>query len=502
MLTARVLLFVLVGQTTGASREPAVLVEKLGAETDARREAAAKLESLGSQALPALRTALKSRDPAIRSRASALLQTIEGNILLQGTKVRLDFQHATAAAVLESLNNQTGSELELGHQKPDSVGPRITLRDPEPVSFWKAIDRFCEAAGLVCDDQFVARPAPPVAGRGLVFSYQPDRVKVPSYDHGAFRIKVLMLFYHNEFSYIPGLQADHRMKTTALRVSPDGKLDGEVLRNPRAHQEPLPGDAKGAHRQGRSEEPNNGLDRTVRFRVELQIVPDSRMEISFNGPPELHEAVDDLDNSLLPTSRSEVNGYAPMRAMIGGFGGSSDGPASVFLHRPQKPGKVIKKLRGTLNISIAARWPEPVVIPVTNAAGRLLETDEMRVVVKSIETDATGKPSAIELMIEELDTLTREKRSIDYPPGSPFGRHWRLLVGGIGPHSPLSRIQVVDARGQDTFSQFTSSQQGSGPVALRLTPSPRSGESKEIRLWSIVRTTAKIPFEFEHLPMP
>jgi hypothetical protein len=503
MHTAKLLLYVLVGQTTGALREPAVLVEKLGAETEARREAVAKLESLGSQALPALRAALKSRDPAIRSRASALLQTIEGNILLQGTKVRLDFQHATAAAVLESLNNQTGSELELGHQKPNSVGPRITLRDPEPVSFWKAIDRFCEAAGLVCDDHFVALPAPPVAGWGLVFSYQPDRAKVPSYDHGAFRIKVLMLFYHNELSYIPGLQADHRMKTTALGVSPDGKLDGEELRNPRAHQEPLPGDAKQARRQGRPEEPNNGLDRTVRFRVELQIVPDSRMEISFNGPPELHEAVDELDNSLLPTSRSEGNGYTPpMRAMMGGFGGRSDGPASVFLHRPQKPGKLIKKLRGTLNISIVARWPEPVVIPVTNAAGKLLETDEMRVVVKSIETDANGKPSAIELMIKELDTRAPEEQSIDYPPGSPFSRHWRLLAGGIGAHSPLSRIEVVDARGQDTFSQFQGSQQGSGPVTLRLTPSPRSGESKEIRLWSIVRTTAKIPFEFEHLPMP
>jgi hypothetical protein len=445
---------------------------------------------------------LKSQDPAVRSRASALLQTIEGNLLLQGAKVRLDFKDATAAEVLESLKNQTGIELELGRQNPNSVAPRITLRDPEPVPFWKAIDRFCEAAGLVCGDHFSALPAPPFGGPGLVFSYQPDRAKAPSYDHGAFRINVLMLFYHNEISYIPGLQADNRMKATALRVSPDGKLDGEVLKNPHAHQGPVSGDAQGARRQDQPEEPNNGLDRTVRFRVELQIVPDRRMQISFNGPPELLEAVDELGNSLRPTSNSEANGYNPRRAMFQRFGGRSDGPTSVLLHRPQNPGKLIKKLRGTLNISIVARWPQPVVIPLTNAAGKLLETDEMRVVVESIETDATGKPSVIELMIDELDTRAPEEQSIDYPPGSPFAKHQRLIHGGIGLHNPLSRIQVVDARGKDTFSQFSSSQQGTGPVTLRLTLSPGSGGSEKIGLWSIVRTTAKIPFEFENLPMP
>jgi hypothetical protein len=184
------------------------------------------------------------------------------------------------------------------------------------------------------------------------------------------------------------------------------------------------------------------------------------------------------------------------------FHRNSDGPASVFLHRPQKPGKFIERLRGTLNISITARWPEPVVIPVADAAGKVLETDEMRVVVKSIETDATGKPSAIELTVEELDTGAPEEPSIDYPPGPPCGRHWRLLGGGIGPHHPLSSIQVVDERGRDTFSQSGGSQQGSGPVTLKLTPFGGTGESKEIRLWNIVRATAKIPFEFEHLPMP
>jgi hypothetical protein len=78
----------------------------------------------------------------------------------------------------------------------------------------------------------------------------------------------------------------------------------------------------------------------------------------------------------------------------------------------------------------------------------------------------------------------------------------RLLHGGIGPDCPLARIQVVDSRGQDTFTESGGSQQGSGPVTLRLAPSPRSGESTEIRLWSVVSAAAKIPFEFDDLPMP
>ncbi len=312
-----------------------------------------------------------------------------------------------------------------------------------------------------------------------------------------------MLSYHNELSYFPGLQAVDRMSTPKLRVSPDGRLDGEVMTNPRARKEPLPSDAKGTRLQGRPGESSRALDRTVRFRVELQIVPDRRMEITFNGPPQLQEAVDELGNSLRPTSRSEENGYAPMRGMIGKSGRRSDGPASVFLHRPQNPGRLIKRLRGTLDISIRVRWPEPVVIPVTNSVGKVLENDEMRVVVKSVEkTDPAGTPGVIELTIEERDTSAPQEWSLEYPPGSPFARHWRLLHGGIGADSPLSRIQVVDSRGQVTVSQFAGSQQGSGPVTLRLALSPQSGVSKEIRLWSIVRATAKIPFEFNDLPMP
>jgi hypothetical protein len=500
MLTAKLVLLVLVGQSAGASSESPASVEQLGATADARREAARELASQGSKALPALRSALKSSDPGIRSRASAQLQKIEGNILLQGAKVKLDYQEVTAAAVLESISNQMDSDLTLTQQKPNSAGPRITLRDPNPVSFWNAIDRFCEAANVVCDDQFGAFPAPPVAGRGLVFSHQPDHVKVPSYNYGAFRIKVVMLFYHNELSYFPGMQAADRMRTGAHVLSPDGKLDGEVMRNPRARKETLPANTEETGRQGRAEESRNPIDRTDRFRVELQIVPDRRMEITFNGPPKVLEAVDELGNSLLPTSRSEENGYAPMRGMmLGGFPRSADGPASVFLHRPRNPGKFIKKLRGTLDVSIAARWPQPVVLPLKNAAGKLLESDEMRVVVKSIETDPAGKPRAIELTIEELDLGAPEERSNDF---TAFAGHWRLLHGALGIDSPLSRIQVVDSRGRVTFTLSGGSQQGSGPLLMNLTPCPGAGESKEFRLSTIVRASAKIPFVFEHLPMP
>jgi hypothetical protein len=232
MLTAPFLILVLVGQTTGDLPEAAALVEKLGAETEAAREAAKTLERLGSKALPALRSARKSLDPGIRSRASAIVQAIEGGFLVQGAKVRLDFQDVTAAAVLVSLNKQTGAELALGPQNPNSDGPRITLHDSNPVPFWNAIDRFCEATGLVCDDQFGALPVRPVGGRGLVLSYRPDHVKAPSYDYGAFRIKVVMLFYHNELSYFRGLQASDRMGAPVLVGSADGRLDGDVVQNP------------------------------------------------------------------------------------------------------------------------------------------------------------------------------------------------------------------------------------------------------------------------------
>ena len=63
MLSAKLIVLVLLGQTPEPKADAAALVEKLGSASYAEREATKSLESLGSKALPALRSALKTNGP-------------------------------------------------------------------------------------------------------------------------------------------------------------------------------------------------------------------------------------------------------------------------------------------------------------------------------------------------------------------------------------------------------------------------------------------------------
>ncbi len=80
----------------------------------AEREAASEaLERLGRSALPVLRAARDSRDLEIRNRAHDLIQKIEGALLTQPSKVKLDFENKPLVEVMRSLSQQTGFKVAL-----------------------------------------------------------------------------------------------------------------------------------------------------------------------------------------------------------------------------------------------------------------------------------------------------------------------------------------------------------------------------------------------------
>ena len=153
MFSATLIVLVLSGQTPDPSPDPAAMVEKLGSASNAEREATKSLESLGSKALPALRSSLKSKDPEVRSRAGALIDRIEGKLLLKGTYVRVDFKNATLQEIVDSLADQAGYEIWLMRTPPGSESRRFTLHEREPVPIWKAIEKICQAGRLTCNYQ-------------------------------------------------------------------------------------------------------------------------------------------------------------------------------------------------------------------------------------------------------------------------------------------------------------------------------------------------------------
>src|SRR4029077_4024866 len=111
-----------------------MLVAQLGAARYADRPAAAAaLERVGRPAFPPLRSARDSQDMEIRTRAAGLAQRIEGALLTQPTRIRLDFTNTTLSDVTRALSLQTGFHITLSPQNlPRWKYQRITLLQSQP----------------------------------------------------------------------------------------------------------------------------------------------------------------------------------------------------------------------------------------------------------------------------------------------------------------------------------------------------------------------------------
>jgi hypothetical protein len=497
MFSATLIVLVVLGQTPAPSSDAAALVEKLGAASFAEREATKSLESQGSKALPALRAALKSKDPEVRMRARALINKIEGNLLIQGSLVRLDFKDATLDEIFKSLSKQAGFEVGPGgmgarRMATGFLDRRVTLSESQPVSFWKAVDLLCAVGHLTPQYHAVSTPGLGAPQPGLVLSPAAEPFTQPGYNHGPFHFSLVSLSYQSFVTF----NTPDRMRA-ANRLTP--RANAGAPRQPGLRQpvEPLPAGAPGP---AQAENAGNPPVRSAQCHVQLQIVPEPRMTFNPTGNIQVIEAVDELGQSLLPTRDNE---QAAGPAGMNGFAMGATANLTARLHRPEAPGKLIKKLRGTVEVSVSATRPNPFVIPLEGAAGKTFQNDDRKVVVTSIDTDPMTQQQVIELAIDDMDQLFPAE-----PASAPaFGARNGMMGGrgfgrppgvGAGPNWP---IQVLTSKGQNAFTQ-TSIDRDSGRLTLRVPPIRQLGEITEIRISSIISATAKIPFEFHDLPMP
>ncbi len=251
MFGANLIVLALLGQPPEPSRDAAALVEKLGSAAAAEREASKSLESLGGKASPALRAASKSKDPEVRKRARALINKIDGNVLIQESSIRLDFKDATLDEVVKSLSKQAGFEVGLAQQGPQLEARRVTLRESQPVPFWKAIDRLCEVGQLARQYQGMTPRGPGVSQPRLVLSYQPEPSTQPGYNHGPFHFDIVSLSYQSQVSF----NRPARMRAPQRIVQgPDG-VARKVAAPPAARRPPAP---RGRERRRTRDWPRSG----------------------------------------------------------------------------------------------------------------------------------------------------------------------------------------------------------------------------------------------------
>ena len=352
MIGASLLLaFQLVAQSSAATG-PQILLDRLGSPRYADRETAARaLESLGREAIPVLQNARGSRDMEVRTRAAALLQRIEGSLLTRPTLVWLRFDDAPLADVVQALNRQSGMNICLVPEiLPRWKRERLSLNESQPLPFWKAIDRVCAAYSVHYDLELRGS-----ASRGQATLALTDRNPQPVHpvcDHGPFRVNLVRLEFQR------------RVEFAAAR--PLGKPGPAGL--PVAKEMPAP--------------PRPRPVTSDQCSVQLFVTAEPRLSISQTGPLQILEARDDLGNSL----RMEIPGPSLLARNADYLGGSCSSVVHVAapLNRPEKPGRMIKILRGSVPLRITARQPDPVVVPLATAAGKAFDTSDLHVLIHEV----------------------------------------------------------------------------------------------------------------------
>jgi len=463
MLGANLMLAVLLGQgpAAAANRDPAALVAQLGAARYADRQAAAEaLEQIGRPALLALRTARESRDLEVRTRARSLAQRIEGALLTQPTHIRLDFENTPLTEVTKALSLQTGFKMALYPTNlPKWKFQRVTLHGSQPVDFWKAIDQLCDAAGLQYNSSMHGYGEP-------VFTLTDGalRTLTPISDHGPFRVSLIGVHYERNVSYTrPGAVGN---------LPPPGPRPAAVEPAPR-----VVGSPTGLH-----------PFTDVQFTAQLVVAAEPRLTLTYHqGSLQLVEAIDDRGNSLIPAANAR---QAPRFA---GYFGMMNGPVvqlPALLHRPSGAGETIKKLSGNIPLTVSSRRPDPLVVPLANAAGKTFENADLQLTVHEIRAMPDTRNTLLELTVRPSDRDASSSHGEVESSANFFQR----------PSPPPLQIEVTDARGQSV--QWIQSGADVESSRVTLTLINLMAEPKELRYYTLTRSSANVPFSFTDIPMP
>ncbi|QEH33739.1 hypothetical protein OJF2_22450 [Aquisphaera giovannonii] len=440
------------------SSDPRSLIEQLGSSRYAEREAAEEaLARLGTLAVPSLKMAASSRDLEVRSRAAALLKKIEESVLTQPTLVALDYRDLPLGEVVRSLSERTGMRLVLfPPNQPRWNTDRITLEEPRPLPFWKALDRLCAESRLLPD---ASQRAPDGReGQAVLLMDRRGRPIFPTCDSGPFRLTLAALEYRRHIGFASDM--------TEPPMPPAG---------PRPAQAPPP-------------------PRTVatsHFSAQIQLAAEPRLSVTLAGLPLVTEAVDEKGHSLAVPAAGPPQSPVPFNA-VRPF--ARDAASTAFLTtpvplmRPEEPGKVIKVLRGSIPILAVARQADPLVVPLAGAAGKSFDRGDLHIEIHDIRSGPNDRGRQIDLTARVASGSDAPGADSPATPGSSADLR--------GP-----QIEILDAKGQP-IPWFRT---GMEPEESRLTiglAGQIAADARELRFYKVSESRVAVPFEFKDLPMP
>jgi hypothetical protein len=458
MLLANLVFLGLLGQVPGGQADPSALTAQLGSRRYAERESASEaLERLGRPALPALRAVRDSRDLEIRNRAHNLIQKIEGMLLTQSSSVTLNFVDTPLVDVMQSLSQQTGFKVALSPENlPKWRFQRVTLREAQPVAFWKAIDQLCDAAQL----QYNLSMHGVAGSREPMFCLNDGSMRTitPNSDYGPFRVSLFSLHYERDVTYSP------------VGVGPGFRpqVGNAEARRPLAKAYPV---------------------RSEQCLVHFLVATEPRLSLSQVGALRVLEAVDDRNNSLVASGNS-----GPAFNRLSNYVSVMNGSVvelQAALHRPAIAGDTIKKLRGVIPMSISSRRPEPLIVPLDQGTGKRFENSDVELTIDEIRTMPNTRQTILELSVKPKD------RGAIAESGESGA-----FVDVYRPDSQRLQLEISDSRGQIVPSFSSGVDSETSHLTLSVNSLPASAPLKELRYYTLTRATVSVPFEFKDILMP
>src|SRR5262249_42758878 len=148
-------LLVLPGLAADEKSDPATidkLIKQLSSDAFAEREKAGQeLERIGVPALEALRKAAQSDEADLKKRAEEILAKVEKKAesakVLAPKRVHLTYKETPLAEAVADFNKKSGYTIVL-HDPEEKLKDRKVTLDTGDVTFWQALDQFCQKAGL------------------------------------------------------------------------------------------------------------------------------------------------------------------------------------------------------------------------------------------------------------------------------------------------------------------------------------------------------------------
>jgi len=303
------------------------------------REAASRaLEARGLEALPSLRSALRTTASAeIRNRLQGIVQNLERIEILSPKRVTLKMNDRTVGEVVREIGRQCGYAM----QYQGAANRTVTI-ELQNATFWEATDQICNLAGLVMyqNDQ------------GLVM-YPNDGVWPHVCYRGPFKIVA------NNFSY---------NKTMSF---------GPIQRNP-------------TQNQLRNE--------SLSFAFTLNTEP--KLPLMGVGQPKLLEAIDDSGNSMKFDAHVHEAGYASAYAINNVGYRTFQYGLSLNLVWPDKEARLVKRLHCSLPVTLLSQQkPDVVIDDVLKFKGKKFTGSHVEVQIDDVKDQPNKTQYAFKLTV-------------------------------------------------------------------------------------------------------